>query len=253
MDRRGKTEVLEDPGLEDAAEFLRTGLSGHGLVVVVGACEVEYSGRASSYLGGGERVLMVKPDGSLLVHQNRSSDPVNWQPPGSSTEVKLEDDVLVVESRSNAPPEVLTAWFTDVHAATACRLVDGVDLEIRQKERDMQERIERDPSVVEEGFRVVETERESSYGRIDVFGRDSEGRPVIVELKRKQVGAETVDQLGRYVEDYRGRGYDDVRGILAAPGLSDGGQARIEDRDLEYLELEPVDRSPERETTLDEF
>ncbi len=67
------------------------------------------------------------------------------------------------------------------------------------------------------------------------------------------MGAETVDQLGRYVEDYRQKGYEDVRGILAAPGLSDGGRERIDDRDLEFLELEPVDSVPERETTLDEF
>ncbi|MFP4632679.1 MAG: endonuclease NucS [Halobacteriales archaeon] len=252
-DRRGRSESVVEPEVEDAVSFLRTGLSGSGLVVAVGDCRVEYEGRASSLLDWGERVVLVKPDGSLLVHQTTGSDPANWMPPGSSTRVESEGDAVVLRSRSTSPREHLEAWFRDVQVVVRSRLVDGVDLRLRRRERDMKDEVVRDPGCIEEGFRVVETERESAYGRVDVFGRDSEGRPVVVELKRKTAGAETVDQLGRYVEDYRRRGYGDVRGVLAAPSVSDGARERLRSRGFEHVELEPSDVVPERTTKLDEF
>ena len=62
------------------------------VLFVVGCCCVEYVGRARSTLGWGERIVVVKSDGSVLVHQRAGREPVNWQPPGTRVRYQIEDD-----------------------------------------------------------------------------------------------------------------------------------------------------------------
>ena len=64
---------------EKAAEKIRDGLRSKSLVILVGLMEVFYEGRAASSLGEGERLLIVKQDGSMLVHRPMGYEPVNWQ------------------------------------------------------------------------------------------------------------------------------------------------------------------------------
>ena len=73
--------------LAEAAERIRMAIRSKEFLVIVGRMEVNYEGRASSTLGSGDRVLMIKPDGSVLIHRPTGYEPVNWQPPGS----KIED------------------------------------------------------------------------------------------------------------------------------------------------------------------
>jgi RecB family endonuclease NucS len=58
---------LTDPLFEDALDLLEIGFEQGGMLTLVGRCEVEYDGRASSYLGLGERLVILKSDGTLLV------------------------------------------------------------------------------------------------------------------------------------------------------------------------------------------
>ena len=76
--------------LEYAAEKIREGIRSGSLIVLMGLMEVYYEGRAASSLGPGERLLIIKQDGSLLVHRPTGYEPVNWQPPGSKIEIFLE-------------------------------------------------------------------------------------------------------------------------------------------------------------------
>ena len=69
--------------LAEAVERIREAIRSKRLLIVVGRMEVSYAGRASSILGSGDRVLMIKPDGSVLIHRPMGYEPVNWQPPGS--------------------------------------------------------------------------------------------------------------------------------------------------------------------------
>jgi len=70
--------------------------------IVVGCCSVEY-------VGWGERIVVVKPDGSVLVHQRAGREPVNWQPPGTQVRCRTETDndtpMFVIYSYRFKPPE----------------------------------------------------------------------------------------------------------------------------------------------------
>ena len=68
---------------------VKSGISHKKIVIIAGRCTVEYEGRASSSLGSGERLVILKPDGSALVHRPKDYSPVNWQPPGSLFQTQL--------------------------------------------------------------------------------------------------------------------------------------------------------------------
>ncbi|MFP3207286.1 MAG: endonuclease NucS [Caldivirga sp.] len=70
-----------------------------GMVVVMNAkCTIEYSGRASSKAGEAWKLVIIKPDGSLLVHSNESYQPLNWQPPGSRVYIS-DSQIIAIRHR----------------------------------------------------------------------------------------------------------------------------------------------------------
>lgn len=69
--------VVTQLTLRNGLEELRSGFEAGAMATVVGRCEVLYDGRTSSYLGPGEQLVIVKPDGTVLVHRNQQRTPVN--------------------------------------------------------------------------------------------------------------------------------------------------------------------------------
>jgi hypothetical protein len=70
-----------------------------GMVVVMNAkCSIEYNGRASSKASEAWRLVIIKPDGSLLVHSNESYQPLNWQPPGSRVYIS-DSQIIAIRHR----------------------------------------------------------------------------------------------------------------------------------------------------------
>src|SRR5919198_632988 len=67
--------------------------------LVVARCEVTYSGRLSAFLPESTRLLMLKADGSVLVHADAGGyKPLNWMTP--PTVVEEEPGRLVVRKRA---------------------------------------------------------------------------------------------------------------------------------------------------------
>jgi len=66
---------------------------------------IDYRGRARSFLDWGERIIMIKQDGALLVHQPFMREPINWQPSGSKTNFSIKDGKIILQSHHKKPPE----------------------------------------------------------------------------------------------------------------------------------------------------
>ena len=81
------------------------------LLILIGNCMVDYRGRARSLLDWGERVVMIKQDGTVLVHRPVMREPVNWQPSGAKTEFRVEENHLVIRSHHTRPPEKMKVTF----------------------------------------------------------------------------------------------------------------------------------------------
>lgn len=234
-------ETLTYPDPDAACDLASRNVERGALVTLFGTCRVEYEGRAASSLGPGDRHVMLKPDGAALVHTDEGQQPVNWQPPGCDHSVTVDDDSLVVHSTRSTPDESLEVVFETVAHAAAFDVSDSADLALTGTEADLKERILETPALVEAGFTPLATERETAAGAVDVYGEDSEGRTVVVELKRRRVGPDAVGQLGRYVEALERDLHADseVRGVLVAPSVTDRARQLLARNGLEFVAVEP--------------
>ena len=237
-----QVRTLEEPAPSMAREAIAAGIAHDSLVTVFGSCTVDYDGRASSYLEAGERLLVLKPDGTALVHTDEGHQPVNWQPPGCDHEVTLEDGYLHVESLRSTPEERLRVTFEHISQVSTYAITDSSELSLSGTEADLKDRILEDPELLEPGFTPLATERETPAGAVDIYGEDREGRTVVVELKRRRVGPDAVGQLRRYVDALEHDLHADaaIRGILVAPSVTERAKRLLEHHGLEFVALEPV-------------
>lgn len=232
-----KVRVLFEPAALAARDFLRESLA-TTLTQVVGRCVIEYEGRARSTLPPGDRVVMLKPDGTLLVHTAGKLKPVNWQPPGCVFGAAVENGLLVVTATRARPAETVRIAFESVAAVLACRLDDEAALSLEGSEEELQAALAKVPDVVEPGFTFWNRERDGGRGPMDLYGVDARGQRVVVEVKRRAATVADVEQLRRYVEREKGARGTDVRGILMAPSVSPSAKRYLDDLRLECREID---------------
>lgn len=236
----GSVRSYTAPTLAVAHDVVQSGIDAEALVTLFGHCTVDYDGRASSTLGPGDRHVMCKPDGTVLVHTDEGHQPVNWQPPGCTHEVRLGED-LVLESVRSSPDERLLVEFDSVAHVAAFDVTDPEELSLEGTEEDLRQRILDTPELVEAGLSPRATERQTAAGAIDIYAEDGAGRAVVVELKRRRVGPDAVGQLSRYVDALERdlHAEREVRGILVAPSVTDRARSLLAEHGLEFVSLEP--------------
>src|SRR5437588_9429147 len=100
--------VLVSPGLDEARLELGKALEARMMVTMVANSTVSYSGRTGSDIGEGERLIVLKGDGCVLVHRGRDYQPVNWQPSGCVFQPRIEGGRLLVKAVRPSPLETLT-------------------------------------------------------------------------------------------------------------------------------------------------
>jgi len=117
------------------------------LLILIGNCMVEYRGRARSLLDWGERVMMIKQDGAVLVHRPVMREPVNWQPTGSKTDFSVKNEMLILRSRHTNPPEKMKITLRSLKLIVVSSLCDNANLAITGMEADVVNQIISDPGV----------------------------------------------------------------------------------------------------------
>jgi RecB family endonuclease NucS len=221
--------------------------------VIVARCEVEYSGRLSARLPEALRLLMLKADGSVLVHADAGGyKPLNWMTP--PTFVEESDGRIVVRKLKGDDAldiriaEVLSDVTYDMGSPDeAAGLVkDGV-------ERDLQELLAAAPEWCGEGFRLVRREWQTDIGPVDLMCRDEEDSWIAVEIKR--VGTiDAVEQLQRYLERIRlDPAMSACRGILAAQVLKPQARVLAAARGIDCVQVDLAVLRGEREPDLTLF
>jgi RecB family endonuclease NucS len=234
-----KAIVRVNPTLAEAASLIQRAFAQRSTLVVAGNCRVRYAGRASSTLEPGERMLVVKQDGALLVHRPVGYEPVNWQPAGSVFHVEVKSDGLEIHGIRQKPRESVKITFESVFMFSSLNLVDSGEFILNASEDDMHRAILLKPDLLEEGFKPISWEKKVEPGFVDIYGEDKNGKLVIVEVKRKTATKEAALQLAKYVEPIKAKINRDLRAILAAPGLGKDVQRMLVTMGLEYKELDP--------------
>jgi RecB family endonuclease NucS len=231
--------VLVNPDVQEAEKTAKEAISRHKTLIIVGNCTVHYQGRAKSKLEPGERILIVKEDGSLLVHRSIGYEPVNWQPPGCVFHTRAKGNVLEVHAVRRKPNESVRVFFDRVQLVSALELADTGEFSLFATEEDMHKAILVEPSLLEDGFKPVTYEKKVEPGFVDVYGVDIHGKLVVVEVKRKTAGKEAAYQLAKYIHAIKTKADREVRGILVAPQIGKDVHRLLVTLDLEYKSLDP--------------
>ena len=228
--------------------------------LVIADCAVDYSGRLDAHLPRANRLLMLKADGSVLVHSDGGSyKPLNWMSPPC----RLEE---VAPSEEEAADGVKAVWqviplksegllrvrLYEVHdelehelGADPGLLKDGVEAHLQEL---LAQQL---AAVLGNGWKLGRREHQTPIGPVDLLVYDPEGRPVAIEVKRRG-GIDGVEQLTRYLTLLeREDRFRDIRGIFAAQEIAKQARTLAEDRNIEcvvldYAALRGMDDAEER-------
>ena len=239
MQQPNKLAVLTEPSLAEAAVLMERAFAQRRTLVVAGNCHVHYAGRANSTLELGERLLIIKSDGSLLVHRPVGYEPVNWQPAGSVFHVEMKEDGLEVHGIRQKPRESVRVTFNQILMVSSLNLQDSGDFLLHASEDDMHRAILLKPELLEEGFKPISWEKKVEPGFVDIYGEDKNGKLVIVEVKRKTASKEAALQLAKYIEPIKAKVNREVRAVLVAPSLAKDVQRVLVTLGLEFKALDP--------------
>ena len=200
--------------------------------LVIARCQIDYAGRLTAHLPMATRLIMVKNDGSVLVHSDGGSyKSLNWMsPPCRVTEGVTEDGTAewLVTGRDGPGGDTLRILLEEVLHDSAHDLGQDPGLQKDGVERHLQELLAEHPATLAEGLTLVRREYPTAIGPVDLMCRDLAGRSVAVEVKRRGE-IDGVLQLTRYLEllnrDPLLTSKGPVRGIFAAQEIKP--QARV--------------------------
>src|SRR5437016_8814789 len=166
--------------------------------LIVARCEVSYTGRLSAHLPESTRLLMLKSDGSVLVHADAGGyKPLNWMTP--PTVIEEDGERIVVRKRAGKSEDRLEIRLHEVLSDVSHEMGEAAALKKDGVERDLQAELAAQPGALGEGLRLVRREWPTDVGPVDLMCRDADDGSAAVEIKRVAT-IDAVEQLCRYLE-----------------------------------------------------
>lgn len=215
--------------------------------LIIADCEVDYSGRLDAHLPRARRLLMVKADGSFLVHSDGGSyKPLNWM----TAPCQLE--------KSDPSQADLDAGVQEVWTVTAAKTDDQLVTRVYEVCAELEQELGEDPGLIKdgvedhlqkllaeqvpqilgEGWNLGRREQSTAIGPVDLLVYDPDGRPVAIEVKRRG-GIDGVEQLTRYLDLLdRDPQFAGIRGIFAGQEITKQARILAEDRGIDCLLLD---------------
>ena len=202
--------------------------------LVIARCSVDYVGRLTAHLPPALRLLIVKADGSVLVHSDGGSyKPLNWMsPPCKLSEQPGKWTV------TNKAGETLAITLEEVVSDSSVEL--GVDPGLKKDgvESHLQELLAAQVHMLGEGWRLVRREFPTPIGPVDLMCKDATGASVAVEIKRRGE-IDGVEQLTRYLDLLnRDPLLAPVQGIFAAQEIKPQARVLATDRGIRCVLLD---------------
>jgi RecB family endonuclease NucS len=219
--------------------------------LIVARCSVEYSGRLSAKLPEALRLIILKADGSVLVHADAGGfKPLNWMTPPTAID---EEDGRIVVRKLKADDKIEIHLAEVVSDVTHVMDFDADRLSKDGVEADLQVALAEAPHRCGEGFRLVRREWPTDIGPVDLMCRDEADGWIAVEIKR--IGTiDAVEQLSRYLVRIRqDPGKADCRGVLAAQIVKPQARVLAESRGIAWVEVDLAELRGEREPALTLF
>ena len=214
--------------------------------LVIAHCSVDYAGRLSAHLPLATRLLLLKADGSLLVHSDSLSyKPLNWMSPPCTLSI-IEPDEEQRESGVIQFWKVAQAKTADLLLISIHRILHdsahelGVDPGLQKDgvEAHLQKLLAEQIELLGDGYRLVRREFMTAIGPVDILATDDDGRSVAVEIKRRG-DIDGVEQLTRYLELMnRDPHLAPVTGVFAAQEIKPQARTLALDRGIRCVTLD---------------
>lgn len=209
-------------------------------------CSVDYAGRLTAHLPKAKRLLMLKNDGSVLVHSDSGSyKPLNWMNAPClitveepSVEAAEHGVIQVWRVQQAKTADMLQINIFEIHDDLNHDLGDDPGLIKDGVEAHLQELLADQLHIVGEDVSLIRREFFTAIGPVDILARDTKGQTIAIELKRRGE-IDGVEQLTRYLELLnRDPAFAPVRGIFAAQEIKPQAKTLAEDRGIECLILD---------------
>ena len=213
---------------------------------MVAKCSVDYEGRLRAHLPLATRLVMVKADGSVLIHSDGGSyKPLNWMnPPLNLHEGTPGEDAAALGAISTwtvasaKTDDKLTINFHSFEHDSAHILGTDPGLIKDGVEADLQRLLAEQIELLGDGHKLIRREYMTAIGPVDILARDAKGATVAVELKRRG-DIDGVEQLTRYLDLLnRDPLLKPVTGIFAAQQIKPQARTLAEDRGIRCLTLD---------------
>ncbi len=247
---------------EESAEFkdsIGNALKRKETIVLLAYSSISYSGRAEATLDYGDRIIIIKPDKTFLVHQPTGSNAVIYMKPGSQIEISEEDGELILQSSNMTLHELVEVRIKKIINISSASLTDSEKVQLFGTEKDMSDYIYDNPEIISKDFKPVSREEQTKHGYIDVFGHDKKDNLVVIECKRVKAGPGAPQQLRRYIERLsksKGIPSNRIKGIVAAPNITKNAEHMLQELGYEFKKIDPpayLKRKKESQHRLDKF
>lgn len=221
--------------------------------LVIADCSVDYMGRLNAHLPRATRLLLVKNDGSVLIHSDGGSyKPLNWMSPPCRLHIAPREEFEGTSVGEDLDADVVELWTVQ-----AAKSDDRLLIRVYEKLNEMSHDLGIDPGLIKDGveadlqrllaeqieilgagYRLVRREYPTAIGPVDILAKDSSGISVAVELKR--VGdIDGVEQLTRYLDLLnRDPLLAPVQGVFAAQRIKPQARTLAEDRGIRCVALD---------------
>ena len=214
--------------------------------LVIADCSVDYAGRLTAHLPKAKRLLMLKGDGSILIHSETGSyKPLNWMNPPCNysthepDEEQLAKGVKEIWRVSQAKTaDILWVQIYEIHSEINHELGKDPGLIKDGVEAHLQELLAAQIELIGQGAQLVRREYMTAIGPVDILAKDALGQSVAIEIKRRGE-IDGVEQLTRYLDLLnRDAALSPVRGVFAAQEIKPQARTLAEDRGIECLILD---------------
>jgi endonuclease len=208
--------------------------------LVIADCQVDYIGRLTAHLPTATRLILVKADGSVSIHNDdRAYKPLNWMsPPCKLAESAAAEDGSATWTVTGKDGGQLVISISRVLHDSSHEL--GVDPGLQKDgvEAHLQELLAEHPETLGEGWTLVRREYPTAIGPVDLLCRDASGAAIAVEIKRRGE-IDGVEQLTRYLELMnRDPLLAPVRGVFAAQEIKPQAKVLAGDRGITCITVD---------------
>jgi len=207
---------------------------------------VDYAGRLSAHLPLATRLLLLKGDGSVLVHSDSLSyKPLNWMSPPCTLTVldpdPEQEDAGVVELWKVSHVKTADLLVISIHEILHDSIHElGIDPGLQKDgvEADLQRLLAEQIELLGDGYQLVRREYMTAIGPVDILAKDAGGGSVAVEIKRRG-DIDGVEQLTRYLELMnRDPLLAPVAGVFAAQEIKPQARTLATDRGIRCVTLD---------------